>query len=94
MRVDVVLALFPMFAPVVQQPDLATLLRRAGEYARVYHEHFSALVADEDYVQRTGPDPRRPPMGRSFVEKERAARGHVASADLAVARARGSRGEV
>jgi hypothetical protein len=60
-----------MFAPVVQQPDLTTLLRRAGEYARVYHERFSALVADEDYIQRTGPDPRRPPMGRSFVEKER-----------------------
>ena len=60
-----------MLSPAAQQPDLTSLLRRAGEYARTYHEHFSALVADEDYVQRTGPDPRRPTTGRSLVEKER-----------------------
>jgi hypothetical protein len=72
MRLDVVLALWLMFTPVAQRPQLKTLLDRAGEYARVYHEHFSALVADEDYVQRTGPDPRRPTLGRSLVEEERA----------------------
>ena len=65
------LACVVVFAPAAQDPDLKTVLRRAGEYTRTYHEHFSALVADEDYVQRTGPDPRRPTMGRPLVEKER-----------------------
>jgi hypothetical protein len=62
------------FAPAPQQPDLKSLLRRAGEYAVEYHERFTALVAEERYVQRTGPDPRRPLTGRSFVEKERTLR--------------------
>jgi hypothetical protein len=68
---DFAVALVCMLSPAAQQPDLKALLRRAAEYAREYHEHFSALVADEDYVQRTGPDPRRPTLGRSLVEKER-----------------------
>ncbi len=56
------------------QLDLKALLRRAGEYAAEYHERFTALVAEEHYVQRTGPDPRRPMTGRLLVEKERTLR--------------------
>jgi hypothetical protein len=60
-----------LLVPAPDQPDLKTLLRRAGEYALDYHERFTALVAEERYVQRTGPDPRRPTMGRPLVERER-----------------------
>jgi hypothetical protein len=71
--VDLAVALACVLGPAGprEQPDLKTLLHRAGEYAVGYHDRFTALVADEDYVQRTGPDPRRPPMGRSLVEKQR-----------------------
>ena len=65
------LAYVGALAAVPQEPDLKTLLRRAGDYSRDYHERFTALVADEDYVQRTGPDPRRPSTGRALVEKQR-----------------------
>ena len=34
-------------------PDLATLLRRAGEYVRNYHETLTTVVADELYIQRS-----------------------------------------
>jgi len=64
-----VLALAP-----AQTPDLKTLLRRAADYAVDYHERFTALVADELYVQRTGPDLRGPQPGRLLVEKERTLR--------------------
>lgn len=64
-------ALSTAFAP---QPDVKTLLRHAAEYAVEYHDRFTALVAEEEYVQRTGPDPHRPYVGRSFVEKERTLR--------------------
>jgi hypothetical protein len=60
-----------LLAPAPPQPDLKTLLRRAAEYAVDYHERFTALVADEHYVQRTGPDLRGSAPGRSLVEKER-----------------------
>lgn len=63
---------------------MKTLLRRAGEYAADYHERFTALVAEERYVQRTGPDPHRPMMGRSLVERERILRSdYVIVRDLA-----------
>jgi hypothetical protein len=64
-------ALAPALAP---QADLKTVLRRAGEYAADYHQRFTALVAEERYVQRTGPDPRRPTRGRPLVEGERTLR--------------------
>ena len=34
------------------EPDLAILLRRAGEYVRSYHETLTTVVAEEMYVQR------------------------------------------
>jgi hypothetical protein len=71
---DLTLALVVMLSPGPQRPDLKALLRRAGEYAVEYHDRFTALVAEERYVQRTGPDPRRPTMGRAFVERERTLR--------------------
>jgi hypothetical protein len=38
--------------------DLSTLLRRAGEYSRNYHETLTTVVAEETYFQRASP--RRP----------------------------------
>ena len=61
-------------APAPRQIDLKTLLQRAGEYTAEYHDRFTALVAEEHYVQRTGADPRPPLMGRRLVEKERTLR--------------------
>ncbi len=69
-----VLACVAGLAPAPRPPDLKTLLRGAGEYAVTYHERFTALVADEHYVQRTGPDPRRPTRGRPLVEQQRTLR--------------------
>jgi len=37
------------------EPSLKTVLGRAGGYVADYHERFTALVAEERYVQRTGP---------------------------------------
>jgi hypothetical protein len=37
-------------------PDLKTVLQRAGQYAGDYHQQFTALVAEERYVQRVGPN--------------------------------------
>ena len=34
------------------RPDLSTLLRRAGEYVRAYHETLTTVVAEERYFQR------------------------------------------
>ena len=70
MTVDLLVLCLLALAPR-QEADLKTLLQRAGEYAAAYHERFTALVADEHYVQRTGPDLRGPAQGRSLVEKER-----------------------
>lgn len=56
------------------QPDLKTLLKRAGAYTLDYHERFTALVAEERYVQRTGPDPRGALGARPLVEHERTLR--------------------
>ncbi len=72
--VAVALACVAAVAPAPQQSDLKTLLRRAADYAAEYHDRFTALVAEEHYVQRTGPDPRRPLMDRPLVEKERTLR--------------------
>ena len=60
--------------PAPQQPDLKTLLKRAGAYALDYHERFTALVAEERYEQRTGPDPRLALGGLPRVDRERTLR--------------------
>lgn len=56
------------------QPDLKTLLKRAGAYTLEYHERFTALVAEERYEQRTGPDPRLALGGPPRVDRERTLR--------------------
>jgi hypothetical protein len=56
------------------EPDLKTVLGRAGTYVADYHERFTALVAEERYVQRTGraqASPSAPPMA---IERERVLR--------------------
>lgn len=42
-------------APDRGDPDLQTVLRRAADYVRGYHEALSAIVAEERYVQRSRP---------------------------------------
>ena len=37
-----------------REPDLKTVLRRAADYVRSYHDRLSEIVAEERYVQRTG----------------------------------------
>ena len=44
---------------VTPDPDLKTVLRRASDYSEQYHQRFTALVAEERYVQRVGPNPAR-----------------------------------
>lgn len=62
-----------------RDPDLREVLRRAGDYARDYHEKLSAMVAEEHYVQRTGPDPSSPlNAGRQAIERERVLRSDFA----------------
>lgn len=57
-------------SPIGADPDLKTVLRRAAEYTADYHQRFTALVADERYVQRVGPNGS---AGTGFgrVEQER-----------------------
>ena len=52
------------------EPDLKTVLRRAAQYAEDYHQRFTALVAEERYVQRVGPGSPRGIAPRPF-EQER-----------------------
>jgi hypothetical protein len=40
-----------------REPDLASVLDRAAKYVDRYLETLSSIVAEERYVQRTGPDP-------------------------------------
>ena len=44
-----------------REPDLATVLRRAGDYVHDYHDRLSAIVAEERYVQRTEGNPSSVP---------------------------------
>jgi hypothetical protein len=53
------------------EPDLKTVLQRAAAYASDYHERFTALVAEERYVQRVGPDPARPSTAVVSAARER-----------------------
>ena len=60
-------------APVAaDEPDLKAVLARAATYAADYHERFTALVAEERYVQRVGPI--RPPVADAPlpIQQERA----------------------
>jgi hypothetical protein len=56
---------------IADEPTLNTVLGRAAKYATDYHQRFKVLVAEENYVQRVGPD--RPPVGdgRPSGEQER-----------------------
>lgn len=56
--------------PATADPDLETVLQRAGHYAADYHQRFTALVADERYVQRVGPNAARG-AGFADVQQER-----------------------
>jgi hypothetical protein len=82
----VLLALSVFATPVVAQdrpPDLKTVLHRAGEYASQYHTQLSTMVAEESYVQRTGPSV----SPRSFVARERLeTRERVLKSDFAIVR--------
>lgn len=73
-RASLALGLWLTLGLARADPPLKTVLERAGAYALDYHERFAALVAEERYVQRTGPDPLRPLMGRPLVEQERVLR--------------------
>jgi hypothetical protein len=53
------------------EPSLKTVLGRAAAYSTDYHQRFKALVAEEHYVQRVGPErtPADPP--RKGLDRER-----------------------
>jgi hypothetical protein len=53
------------------EPDLKTVLRRAADYAADYYSRLSSIVAEERYVQTTGPDFSNPfaGPGRRPVER-------------------------
>jgi hypothetical protein len=50
-------------------PDLKTVLQRAADYSEQYYQRFTALVAEERYVQRMGPAAPRP--GQRPFDQER-----------------------
>ncbi len=59
----------PAAAAGDQDPSLKTVLARAADYTAGYLEALSAIVAEERYVQRTGPDAGgRPPLPGSPAE--------------------------
>jgi hypothetical protein len=56
-----------------REPDLETVLGRAAEYSAAYLQKLSSIVAEERYVQRSGPDlvSRTPLPGLRTGERER-----------------------
>ncbi len=80
-------AVGPVFAGNERQPDLDTVLRRAADYVEGYHEKLSSIVAEERYVQRTGPD-----LDRSALPGPREGKERVLRSDFVLIRgfARGS----
>ena len=59
-------------APLVaDEPNLKTVLGRAGAYAHDYHQRFTVLVAEERYVQRVSPLRTPPPHAPLSVPQER-----------------------
>lgn len=63
-------------AEETREADLKTVLGRAADYAGGYLEKLSSIVAEERYVQRTGPEmTNRPPVpGPRAGERERVLR--------------------
>jgi hypothetical protein len=56
------------------EPSVKTVLGRAGAYVAEYHERFTALVAEERYIQRTGPAQVSRPGSGLAIERERVLR--------------------
>ena len=67
------LALGSPFTTVARadEPSLKTVLGRAAAYSADYHQRFKVLVAEEQYVQRVGPEraPSDPP--KKELDRER-----------------------
>ena len=53
------------------EPSLKQVLQRTAAYATDYHERFTALVAEERYIQRTGPERPPTPGGELPVRQQR-----------------------
>lgn len=62
------------FAASTAEPSLKTVLGRAGGYVADYHERFTALVAEEHYIQRTGSAQSSGSVPRLAIERERVLR--------------------
>ena len=56
------------------EPSLKTVLGRAGAYVAEYHERFTALVAEERYIQRTGPAQASRSVPQLAIDRERVLR--------------------
>jgi hypothetical protein len=66
----VALALAGLAGPIVaqtQSPDTATLMRRVGVYASWFVNQFSNVVAEEEYEQRFGTNPRGRRLTSDFM---------------------------
>jgi hypothetical protein len=57
-----------------REPDLKTVLSRAATYSAAYLEKLSSIVAEERYVQRSGPDWASRTPGPRTREQERVLR--------------------
>ena len=76
-------SLSPATPAAAEDPDLKTVLRRAAEYAGDYHARLSAMIAEEQYVQRTGPDLALPSAG---MRDRTVTRERVLKSDFAIVR--------
>ncbi len=65
------------------EPDLKTVLQRAAQYAAGYHQRFTALVAEERYVQRVGPGSPRDAAPRPFEQERTLVSDYVIVRDFA-----------
>jgi hypothetical protein len=72
----------PSLTAQEREPDLKTVLRRAGDYASEYHTQLSTMVAEEWYVQRSGPEVSPSLIPRGRVEKQE----RVLKSDFAIVR--------
>jgi hypothetical protein len=64
-------------------PDLKNVLQRASDYSEQYHQRFTALVAEERYVQRVGPNPARGMAPGPFQQERTLASDYVIVRDFA-----------
>jgi len=67
-RLNAIILTVGLAAPLLastpsNEPSLKQVLQRSAAYATDYHERFTALVAEERYVQRTGPERPTTPDG-------------------------------